>query len=185
MSIAAYCRVSTARQKADSQVSEIKKWLAAHGYDESEVEWYIDKQTGKHLQRPNSSGCNGIFLLAGSLRSSCGSWIAYLAVFEMESMFWRIGERGLKIVVITQQLELNGAIGRMIAAVMLGLAEIELEYRQRTTDRRHRSGETEGHLQGQEMRHHESKARPSKRIGIEGVAGVGSRNGSRHQQEND
>ncbi len=38
-------------------------------------------------------------------------------------------ERGLKIVVITQQIELNGAVGRMIAAVMLGLAEIELEYR--------------------------------------------------------
>ena len=38
-------------------------------------------------------------------------------------------ERGLKIVVITQQIELNGPVGRMIAAVMLGLAEIELEYR--------------------------------------------------------
>jgi len=33
-------------------------------------------------------------------------------------------------VVVTQQIELNGAVGRMIAAVMLGLAEIELEYRQ-------------------------------------------------------
>jgi predicted transposase/invertase (TIGR01784 family) len=39
-------------------------------------------------------------------------------------------ERGLKIVVITQQIELNGPVGRMIAAVLLGLAEIELEYRQ-------------------------------------------------------
>ncbi len=39
-------------------------------------------------------------------------------------------ERGLKIIVLTQQIELNGAVGRMIAAVMLGLAEIELEYRQ-------------------------------------------------------
>ena len=38
-------------------------------------------------------------------------------------------ERGLKIVVITQQIELNGPVGRMIAAVLLGLAEIELEYR--------------------------------------------------------
>jgi DNA invertase Pin-like site-specific DNA recombinase len=35
----------------------------------------------------------------------------------------------LKIVVTTQQIELNGPLGRMIAAVMLGLAEIELEYR--------------------------------------------------------
>ena len=38
-------------------------------------------------------------------------------------------ERGLKIVIVTQQIELNGPVGRMIAAVMLGLAEIELEYR--------------------------------------------------------
>ena len=38
-------------------------------------------------------------------------------------------ERGLKIVVVTQRIELNGAVGRMIAAVMLGLAEIELEFR--------------------------------------------------------
>ena len=36
----------------------------------------------------------------------------------------------MKIVAVTQQIELNGAVGRMIAAVMLGLAEIELEYRE-------------------------------------------------------
>ncbi|MFH1923499.1 MAG: recombinase family protein [Planctomycetota bacterium] len=38
-------------------------------------------------------------------------------------------EKGLKIIVTTQRIELNGPVGRMIAAVMLGLAEIELEYR--------------------------------------------------------
>ncbi len=35
----------------------------------------------------------------------------------------------LKSSAITQQIELNGAVGRMIAALLLGLAEIELEYR--------------------------------------------------------
>lgn len=34
-------------------------------------------------------------------------------------------EKGLKIVVVTQQLELNGVIGRTIAALLLGFAEIE------------------------------------------------------------
>jgi DNA invertase Pin-like site-specific DNA recombinase len=34
-------------------------------------------------------------------------------------------ERGLKIVIVTQQLELNGVLGRTIAALLLGLAEIE------------------------------------------------------------
>ena len=49
--IACYCRVSTSRQKTDSQVNEIKKWLEAHGYDEKQVEWYIDKESGKTLNR--------------------------------------------------------------------------------------------------------------------------------------
>ena len=38
-------------------------------------------------------------------------------------------ERGLKIVVVTQQIEFNGAMGRTLAALLLGLAEIEWEYR--------------------------------------------------------
>jgi DNA invertase Pin-like site-specific DNA recombinase len=39
-------------------------------------------------------------------------------------------ERGIRIVSTTQQIDLNCAVGKKIAAVMLGLAEIELEYRQ-------------------------------------------------------
>jgi DNA invertase Pin-like site-specific DNA recombinase len=50
--IGAYCRVSTVRQKADSQINEIAKWLKANGYDDSKTEWYIDKETGKTLNRP-------------------------------------------------------------------------------------------------------------------------------------
>ena len=38
-------------------------------------------------------------------------------------------EKGLRIVVVTQQIDLSGPVGRMMAAVLLGLAEIELEYR--------------------------------------------------------
>jgi DNA invertase Pin-like site-specific DNA recombinase len=36
-------------------------------------------------------------------------------------------DRGIKFVSVTQQIELNGPVGRMIAALMLGLAEIERE----------------------------------------------------------
>ena len=35
----------------------------------------------------------------------------------------------MKIVVVTQQLEFNGAVGRTLAALLMGLAEIEWEYR--------------------------------------------------------
>ncbi len=52
MSIAAYCRVSSRHQKADGQIAEITKWLNAHGYDGGQVEWFVDKETGKTLKRP-------------------------------------------------------------------------------------------------------------------------------------
>lgn len=38
-------------------------------------------------------------------------------------------ERGEWVVVVTQQLDLHGAVGRMVASVLFGLAEIEAEYR--------------------------------------------------------
>ena len=131
MTIAAYCRVSSRHQKADSQVAEIKKWLDAHGYDESQVVWYIDKQTGKNLQRPEFERLQ---------RDIFGGKVGTVIVWKLDRLSRRLRdgvnvladwcERGLKIVVITQQIELNGAVGRMIAALLLGLAEIELEYRQ-------------------------------------------------------
>ena len=39
-------------------------------------------------------------------------------------------EPGVRVVVITQQLDLGGAVGRLVAGVLFGLAEIEHEYRQ-------------------------------------------------------
>ena len=38
-------------------------------------------------------------------------------------------ERGVRVVAVTQQVDVSGTMGRMVAALMLGLAEIEWEYR--------------------------------------------------------
>jgi DNA invertase Pin-like site-specific DNA recombinase len=56
-------------------------------------------------------------------------------------------EKNLRIVVVTQQLDFNGSVGRMIAALLLGLAEIENEYigkscRRRGLSRRRRRAST-------------------------------------------
>jgi len=131
MTLAAYCRVSSRHQKADSQISEIKKWLVAHGHDEAQVTWYIDKETGKTLHRPEFERLQ---------RDIFTGKVGTVIVWKLDRLSRRLRdgvnvladwcERGLKTVVITQQIELNGAVGRMIAALLLGLAEIELEYRQ-------------------------------------------------------
>ena len=128
--IACYCRVSTRNQKNDSQESEIKKWLAGNGIDAAQVMWFFDHETGKTLNRPGFEQLQKA-IFNGTVKT--------VIVWKLDRLSRRLRdgvnlladwcERGLKVVVITQQIELNGAVGRMIAAVMLGLAEIELEYR--------------------------------------------------------
>jgi DNA invertase Pin-like site-specific DNA recombinase len=131
MTVACYVRVSSRRQKDDSQRAEIQKWLDATGIDPKSVEWYGDKESGKTLKRPEFERLQ---------RDIFNGTVRTVVVWKLDRLSRRLRdgvnlladwcERGLKIVVITQQIELNGPVGRMIAAVLLGLAEIELEYRQ-------------------------------------------------------
>ena len=130
MPIAAYVRVSTKHQKTDSQEQEIRIWLGNNGYDLSQVEWYRDKESGKTLKRPEFDRLQAD-IFDGKIES--------VICWKLDRLSRRLRdgvnlladwcERGLKVVVVTQRIELNGAVGRMIAAVMLGLAEIELEFR--------------------------------------------------------
>lgn len=131
MSIAAYCRVSTNHQKNDSQIAEINKWLDAHGYDHGQVAWFVDKESGKTFKRPQFEQLQAA-IFAGEIKT--------VVVWKLDRISRRLKEginllsdwcsSGVRVVSITQQIDLTGAVGRMIAAVMLGLAEIELEYRQ-------------------------------------------------------
>jgi len=128
--IAAYCRVSHRSQRHDSQRAEIQKWLDNNGIASDQVEWYLDKETGKTLARPEFERLQ---------RDIFHGTVKTVVLWKLDRLSRRLKdgvniladwcERGLKIVVVTQQLEFNGPVGRTLAAVMLGLAEIELEYR--------------------------------------------------------
>ena len=128
--IAAYCRVSHRSQRHDSQRAEIQKWLDNNGIAADQVEWYLDKETGKTLARPEFQRLQ---------RDIFHGTVKTVVLWKLDRLSRRLTdgvniladwcERGLKIVVVTQQLEFNGPVGRTLAAVMLGLAEIELEYR--------------------------------------------------------
>ncbi|MEQ9409168.1 MAG: recombinase family protein [Fuerstiella sp.] len=130
MSIACYVRVSSRRQKDDSQRAEIQKWLDANGIDPKQVEWYADKESGRTTKRPEFERLQAD-IFSGKVKS--------VVLWKLDRLSRRLqdgvtiladwADRGLKIVVVTQQLEFNGAIGRTLAALLMGLAEIEWEYR--------------------------------------------------------
>lgn len=130
MKVACYVRVSTRRQKDDGQRSEIQQWLTGNGIDSPQVEWFADKESGSTLQRPEFDRLQKA-IFNGDVKT--------VVLWKLDRLSRRLNdgvntlaawcEKGIKVVVVTQQLEFKGAVGRTLAAVMLGLAEIELEYR--------------------------------------------------------
>lgn len=130
MTVACYVRVSTRHQKDDGQRAEIQKWLDGNGIDPRQVEWYADKETGTSLKRDQFDRLQ---------RDIFSGKVKTVVLWKLDRLSRRLRDgvnvladwcdRGLKIVVVTQALEFNGAIGRTLAALLLGLAEIENEYR--------------------------------------------------------
>ena len=50
--IACYCRVSSRRQKTDSQQAELTRWLTRQRIELTTVQWFEDIETGMTLRRP-------------------------------------------------------------------------------------------------------------------------------------
>jgi DNA invertase Pin-like site-specific DNA recombinase len=128
--LACYCRVSSQRQKTDSQKAEIIRWLQGCGITASAVQWFEDTETGTTLRRPAFARLQRA-IVAGTIRT--------VVVWKLDRLSRRQRdgvnvladwcERGVRVVVVTQQLDVHGAVGRMVASVLFGLAEIEAEYR--------------------------------------------------------
>lgn len=128
--IACYCRVSSRSQKNDSQKAEIRRWLKAHGTDLAKVQWFEDKESGKTAKRPAFEALQKE-IFDGKVKT--------VVVWKLDRISRRLRDginlladwcdRGIRVVSITQQIDMSGPVGRMVASVMFGLAEIELEYR--------------------------------------------------------
>lgn len=128
--IAAYIRVSSKDQKHDSQREVIEQWLTGNGIDPAKVEWFMDVESGRKMTRPEFDRLQAA-IFSGIVRT--------VIVFKVDRLARRLrdglnllcdwSERGVRFVSVTQQIDVSGTMGRMVAALLLGLAELEWEYR--------------------------------------------------------
>ena len=128
--IACYCRVSSRSQKTDSQKAELTRWLAHQGHDLPAVQWFEDIERGQTLRRP---------AFARLQRAIETGTITTVVVWKLDRLARRQQDginllaewcaRNVRVVAVTQQIDLSGPVGRMVASVLFGLAEIEWEYR--------------------------------------------------------
>jgi DNA invertase Pin-like site-specific DNA recombinase len=126
--IGVYIRVSTVEQNTEGQRTEIERWLAGNGL--TDVRWFEDKATGDNTDRPAFQELQKA-IFNGELKT--------VVVWKLDrlSRSLRDGinvladwcDRGLRVVSVTQQIDFNGTLGKMLAAVLLGVAEMEQETR--------------------------------------------------------
>lgn len=126
--VGVYIRVSTLDQNTAGQRAAIKRWLA--GNQISDVRWFEDKASGDNTERPAFQELQEA-IFNGELQT--------VVVWKLDrlSRSLRDGinvladwcDRGLRVVSVTQQIDFNGTLGKMLAAVLLGVAEMEQETR--------------------------------------------------------
>lgn len=127
--IAVYIRVSSHSQKGDSQKAAITQWLASHGHALAQVGWYEDKETGKTLQRPGFQALQAA-IFRGEVKTVVVWKLDRLArsLHEGVNVLAEWCQRDVRVVAVTQQIDLSGTVGHLIASLLFGLAEIELQH---------------------------------------------------------
>jgi DNA invertase Pin-like site-specific DNA recombinase len=128
--VACYCRVSSRSQKNDSQRAEIRRWLRRNGVKSASVQWFEDKDSGRSLRRPAFEELQSA-VFRGTIKVVVIWKLDRISRQQLEGLRvlgdWC--ERGVRVVSVTQEIDLRGSVGRLLASVLFALAEIELDYR--------------------------------------------------------
>lgn len=126
--IAVYIRVSTTGQNEAGQRAAITQWLTANGHAPDAAVWYTDKTTGANLDRPALDKLQKA-IFAGQ-HHTVVLWRLDRLSRKMRDGINLLAEwcdAGVRVVSVTQALDLSGTVGKMIAGVLLAVGEMELE----------------------------------------------------------
>lgn len=126
---AVYVRCSSASQSNDSQRFELEQYLGSQVVC-GRVEWYEDAAvTGTNLERP---------ALQRLHRDIVDGRVDTVVVWKLDRLSRNIADgvkllsdwvaRGVRMVAVTQQIDLSGPLGRMVASLLLGIAEMERQH---------------------------------------------------------
>ena len=128
--IAVYLRVSTDDQDHASQRAEAIRWLDRQGIAGEKVEWYVDTESGRKSSRPAFDKLQTD--IAKARRTTVLVFALDRISRDLLDGMTIVGQwckAGVRVASITQELDISGTVGRIVAAVLFGLAELEWSLR--------------------------------------------------------
>ena len=167
--IGCYVRVSGPEQNERGQRAEIQKWLKGNGL---EARFYLDKQSGDNLDRPAFKRLQ---------RDIFSGKIKTVVVWKLDRLSRSLIDglntladwcnRGVRVVSVTQQLDFNGTMGHMLAAIFFALSANGAGNKAGTSGCRDRHCQGRGPVQGPHTRHPQGRRRPCGRTAKARVEG--------------
>lgn len=128
--IAIYVRISTTDQNTEGQVQELQAWLDRSGLSPQACEWYVDRESGTKIDRTHLNRLQAA-INAGQIRTVVCWKLDRLSRDMLEGMnlvaAWV--DRGVRVVSTTQAIDVSGTMGKIMASMLFGFAQIETEYR--------------------------------------------------------
>ncbi len=129
MTTATYIRVSTIGQNLDGQRLEIQRWIDGNGAQG--VRWFVDHgATGKNLARPAFQQLQQAIFMGE---------IDCVVIYRLDRLSRDLKDginvlcgwldAGVQLIVTSQGFDFSGALGKTVAALLLGLAEFKQETR--------------------------------------------------------
>ena len=128
MSTGVYIRVSSPKgQKTDSQRAELEAWLKRHRM--KAVQWFEDRDSATNMQRDAFQKLQTA-IFAGKVTTVVVWKLDRLArsLKEGVNVLADWCQRGVRVIAITQQIDLSGPVGHLIASLLFGIAEMELQH---------------------------------------------------------
>ncbi len=126
--VACYIRVSTVEKNQAEQRREINRWLKSNRISRKSVRWYIDKPTRK--RRPKYEALQAD-ILDRKVRAVVVWRLDRLAESTRDGLNVLVDwcEQSLRIVSVSQQIDVKSTDGRLIASVLRGVADVDHEIR--------------------------------------------------------
>jgi DNA invertase Pin-like site-specific DNA recombinase len=126
--MAVYIRVSSPKgQKTDSQRVELEAWLKRQRV--KGARWFEDRESATTLQRDAFQKLQ-VAIFAGEIDTVVVWKLDRLArsLKEGVNVLADWCQRGVRVIAVTQQIDLGGPVGHLIASLLFGIAEIELQH---------------------------------------------------------
>lgn len=128
MNTAFYIRVSSPKgQKTDSQRAELEAWRKRQRL--KAVRWFEDRDSATNLQRKAFQQ-----LQAAIFKGEIDTVVVWKLDRLARSLKDGINiladwcKRDVRVISITQQIDLSGTVGHLIASLLFGIAEMELQH---------------------------------------------------------